>query len=41
MADGKLISTTTDTILDVKTKGIYFIKIITKKGIAVKKIVIE
>ncbi len=41
MADGKLISTTTDTILDIKTKGIYFIKIITEKGIAVKKIVIE
>jgi len=41
MADGKLISITTDTILDIKTKGIYFIKIITNKGISVKKIVIE
>ena len=41
MVDGKLISTTTDTILDIKTKGIYFIKIITEKGISVKKIVIE
>jgi phosphatidylserine/phosphatidylglycerophosphate/cardiolipin synthase-like enzyme len=41
MVDGKLISTTTDTILDIKTKGIYFIKIITEKGILVKKIVIE
>jgi hypothetical protein len=41
MVDGKLISTTTDTALDIKTKGIYFIKIITDKGISVKKIVIE
>jgi len=39
--DGKLITTTTDAILDIKTKGIYFIKIITEKGISVKKIVIE
>ena len=39
--DGKLIATTTDTVLDIKTQGIYFIKIITEKGIAVKKIVIE
>jgi len=41
MADGKLITTTTDTILDIKTKGVYFIKIITEKRISVKKIVIE
>jgi hypothetical protein len=39
--DGKLITTTTDAILDIKTKGIYFIKIITEQGISVKKIVIE
>jgi hypothetical protein len=39
--DGKLIATTTDVILDIKTKGIYFIKIVTEKGISVKKIVIE
>lgn len=41
MADGKLITTTTDTVLNIKTKGIYFIKIITEQGISVKKIVIE
>jgi hypothetical protein len=39
--DGKLIETTTDAILDIKTKGIYFIKIITEQGISVKKIVVE
>ena len=41
MIDGKLISTTTDTVLEIKTKGIYFIKIVTEKGIALRKIVVE
>jgi hypothetical protein len=41
MVDGKLILTTTDPVLNIKTQGIYFIKIITEQGIAVKKIVIE
>ena len=41
MVDGKLIFTTTDTVLNIKTQGIYFIKIITEQGISVKKIVIE
>ena len=41
MVDGKLIFTTTDAVLNIKTQGIYFIKIITEQGILVKKIVIE
>jgi hypothetical protein len=39
--DGKLLNTTEESVIQIKTKGIYFIKIITEKGIAVKKIVIE
>ncbi|MBC8510142.1 MAG: T9SS type A sorting domain-containing protein [Cryomorphaceae bacterium] len=41
MIDGKLIFTTTDTVLEIKTKGTYFIKIVTEKGIVVRKIVVE
>tara|TARA_B110000003_G_scaffold226071_1_gene226983 strand:+ start:668 stop:2794 length:2127 start_codon:yes stop_codon:yes gene_type:complete len=41
MADGKLIFTTSDNFLDVETKGIYFVKIITELGNIVKKIVID
>ena len=39
--DGKLLNTTQESAIQFDTKGIYFIKIITEKGIAVKKIVIE
>jgi phosphatidylserine/phosphatidylglycerophosphate/cardiolipin synthase-like enzyme len=39
--DGKLLNTTEESIIQIDTKGIYFIKIITEKGIVVKKIVIE
>ena len=39
--DGKLLNTTEESVIQINTKGIYFIKIITEKGIAVKKIVIE
>ncbi|MDC0204322.1 phospholipase D-like domain-containing protein [Flavobacteriales bacterium] len=39
--DGKLLNTTQESIIQFDTSGIYFIKIITKKGIVVKKIVIE
>jgi len=39
--DGKLLHTTQESVIQIDTKGIYFIKIITEKGIAVKKIVIE
>ena len=39
--DGKLLNTTQESIIQFDTFGIYFIKIITEKGIVVKKIVIE
>jgi len=39
--DGKLLNTTEESVIQINTKGIYFIKIITEKGISVKKIVIE
>jgi len=39
--DGKLLNTTQESAIQFDAKGIYFIKIITEKGIAVKKIVIE
>jgi hypothetical protein len=39
--DGKLLNTTQESVIQFDTQGIYFIKLITKKGIAVKKIVIE
>jgi len=41
MIDGKLISTTTDTVLEIKIKGIYFLKIITDKGTTVRKVIVE
>jgi len=40
-ADGKLISIQEGTIIDIARKGIYFIKIITKKGSTVKNVIIE
>ena len=39
--NGKLLNTTEESVIQINTKGIYFIKIITEKGISVKKIVIE
>jgi len=39
--DGRLLNTTQESVIQFDTQGIYFIKIITEKGIAVKKIVIE
>ena len=39
--DGKYISTTESTTINIDVKGIYFIKIITEKGNLVKKIVVE
>ena len=39
--DGKLLNTTQESAIQFDTPGIYFIKIITEKGIAVKKIVVE
>jgi hypothetical protein len=39
--DGKLLNTTQESVIQFDAPGIYFIKIITEKGIAVKKIVIE
>jgi hypothetical protein len=39
--DGKYISTTESTTIDIAVKGIYFLKIITEKGNLVKKIVVE
>jgi len=39
--DGKLLNTTEESVIQINTKGIYFIKIITEKGISVKKIIIE
>jgi len=39
--NGKLLNTTEESVIQINTKGIYFIKIITEKGISVKKIIIE
>jgi hypothetical protein len=39
--DGKLISVNDGTTIDIDRQGIYFLKIITAKGISVKKVVIE
>ena len=39
--DGKLINVTQESDLQFEDPGIYFVKIITEKGIVVKKIVIE
>ena len=39
--DGKLLNITQKSVIQFDKQGIYFIKIITEKGIAVKKIVIE
>ena len=39
--DGKFISATDESTINIDTKGVYFLKIITEKGNLVKKIVIE
>ncbi len=39
--DGKLISVNKTSEIDVNTKGIYFLKIVTEKGNTVRKIVVE
>ena len=39
--DGKLISVNKTSEIDISTKGIYFLKIVTEKGSTVRKIVVE
>ena len=39
--DGKHLSTTESTTIDIAIKGIYFLKIITDKGTTVKKVIVE
>ncbi|MEC8853599.1 MAG: phospholipase D-like domain-containing protein, partial [Bacteroidota bacterium] len=39
--DGKLLKTTEELVIQVDKKGIYFIKIFTKKGYLVRKIVVD
>ena len=39
--DGKLLNTTEELVIQINTKGTYFIKIFTKKGDLVKKIVVD
>ena len=39
--DGKLLNTTEELVIQIDTKGIYFIKIFTKKGDLVRKIVVD
>ena len=39
--DGKLISVNKTSEIDINTKGIYFLKIVTEKGNTVRKIVVE
>ena len=39
--DGKFISATDESTINIDTKGVYFLKIITDKGNLVKKIVVE
>ena len=39
--DGKLINTTKELSIQINTKGVYFIKIFTKKGNLVRKIVVD
>ena len=39
--EGKLLATTQETVLRINTKGVYFIKVITEKGVVVKKVVVE
>ena len=39
--DGKYISTTESTTIDIDFKGIYFLKIITDKGTTVRKVIVE
>ena len=39
--DGKHLSTTESTPIDIAIKGIYFLKIITDKGTTVKKVIVE
>ena len=39
--DGKLLNTTEELVIQVDKKGIYFIKIFTKKGDLVRKIVVD
>ena len=39
--DGKFISATDESTINIDTKGVYFLKIITEKGNLVKKIVVE
>ena len=39
--DGKLLNTTEELVIQIDKKGIYFIKIFTKKGYLVRKIVVD
>jgi hypothetical protein len=39
--DGKLISVNTSSSIEINTKGIYFLKIVTEKGNTIRKIVVE
>ena len=39
--DGKYLSTTESKTIDIAIKGIYFLKIITDKGITVRKVIVE
>jgi len=39
--DGKLLNTTKELSIQINTKGVYFIKIFTKKGNLVRKIVVD
>jgi len=40
-ADGKLLSVNDGTIIEIDVQGIYFVKVITKKGSVVKKIIVN
>ncbi|MBC8266983.1 MAG: T9SS type A sorting domain-containing protein [Flavobacteriales bacterium] len=39
--DGKLLNTTQESVIQIDTKGIYFIKIITQQGHIVKRVVVN
>ena len=39
--DGKLIDSIVSRSIKIKTKGVYFIKIITDKGVFYKKIIVQ